>query len=270
MITSIVLGVGIGVLAQPQLIVRFMTVSDNRSLNRTVLIGGPFILLMTGVAFTVGALSNVYFYNTTGKLAQAAAGGNVDSIIPTFINSAMPDIFIILFMLVLLAAAMSTLSSLFHTMGSALGHDIWGHSDSKKSSMTTTQIGTVAMIIVSVVIAYLLPMSIIARATAMFFGLCASAFLPAFVMGLYSKRPSKEAAISSLLVGAGSWFIWTAFIHVKESAPLGISGLLFGKDALLGFPWIVVDPLIISLPLSTVALIVAYLWKRDNVKESAN
>ncbi len=40
-----------------------MTVKSDRELNRAVLVGGIFILMMTGVAFTVGALSNVYFYN---------------------------------------------------------------------------------------------------------------------------------------------------------------------------------------------------------------
>jgi SSS family solute:Na+ symporter len=74
--------------------------------------------------FTVGALSNVYFCNTTGKIALDAAGGNVDTIIPLFINGAMPDIFIVIFMLTLLAAAMSTLSALYHAMGTALVCDL--------------------------------------------------------------------------------------------------------------------------------------------------
>ncbi|KJR44112.1 Sodium/proline symporter [Desulfosporosinus sp. I2] len=64
-ISTLVLGVGIGVLAQPQLIVRYMTVKSGKELNRALAFGGVFILFMTGVAFTVGALSNVYFYETT-------------------------------------------------------------------------------------------------------------------------------------------------------------------------------------------------------------
>ena len=55
-ITTITLGVGIGVLAQPQLIVRFMTVKSKQELNRAVLIGGIFIVAMTGIVFIVGAL----------------------------------------------------------------------------------------------------------------------------------------------------------------------------------------------------------------------
>ncbi|MCQ6963897.1 hypothetical protein PV02_12640, partial [Methanolobus chelungpuianus] len=67
--------------------VRFMTVSNDRALNRAVLVGGPFILMMTGVAFTVGALSNVYFFEKLGVISVAAAGGNTDLIIPHYINS---------------------------------------------------------------------------------------------------------------------------------------------------------------------------------------
>ena len=73
-ISSIVLGVGIGVLAQPQLSVRFMTVKSDRELNRAIPVGGLFILLMTGVAFVIGPLSNVYFYERFGKIAVAQAG----------------------------------------------------------------------------------------------------------------------------------------------------------------------------------------------------
>jgi SSS family solute:Na+ symporter len=262
LITTIVLGVGIGVLAQPQLAVRFMTVKDSRSLHRAVLIGGPFILMMTGVAFTVGALTNVYFMENTGMLAVEAAGGNIDSVIPAYINASMPDAFVIVFMLALLAAAMSTLSSLFHTMGTSLGHDLWNFRNSGNPSLRATQTGCVLMIGVSVALAYIMPISIIARATAMFMGLCASAFLPAYALALYSNKPSKFAAKGSLIVGALTWFLWTAFVHVKESQPLGISHLLFGKDAILSMPWQVVDPLIIALPLSLLTLGALFIYEQ--------
>jgi len=107
--STIVLGVGIGVLAQPQLVVRYMTVKSNKELNRAILIGGVFILVTVGTPFIVGALSNVYFYQETGKIAIAVAGGNPDLVIPIFIRDAMPVWFGYIFMLVILSAAMSTL-----------------------------------------------------------------------------------------------------------------------------------------------------------------
>ncbi|MDV2482220.1 sodium:solute symporter family protein [Methanoculleus sp. Wushi-C6] len=266
LVTTLVLGVGIGVLAQPQLVVRFMTVKDNRSLNRAVLVGGPFILMMTGVAFTVGALTNVYFYRTEGVIAlQAATGGNIDTIFPNFINASMPDLFVVIFMLALLAAAMSTLSSLFHTMGTSLGFDVVRRTGAERPSMRLIQVATLVMIVISVVLAFIMPGSIIARATAMFMGLCASAFLPAYAHAMYSSRPSLRAAKMSLVAGAAVWFAWTAFVHIKESEPLGLSNLLFGVPAILPMPWQVVDPLVIALPLSAAALAVGWALDRHDV-----
>jgi SSS family solute:Na+ symporter len=255
-VTTLVLGVGIGVLAQPQLVVRFMTAKDNKALNRAVLVGGPFILMMTGVAFTVGALSNVYFYQTSGKIAIDAAGGNVDAIMPLFINSAMPDIFVVIFMLTLLAAAMSTLSALYHAMGTALVCDLWGRGRECALSMRAHQYGIVIMMVLSTILAFLLPISIIARATAMFMGLCACAFLPAFAIGVYAKAPSTKAALYSMVSGAVAWFLWTAFFHAAEAKPLGLCQAIFGKVTLLGAPWTAVDPIVIALPISMIVMIV--------------
>nr|WP_245249682.1 sodium:solute symporter family protein [Methanolinea mesophila] len=254
LITTLVLGVGIGVLAQPQLVVRFMTAKDNRSLNRAVLVGGPFILMMTGVAFTVGALTNVYFQQTMGQIAVAAAGGNVDSIMPLFINLAMPDWFVVLFMVTLLAAAMSTLSSLFHTMGTALICDIWGRGRGCALSLKANQIGVIVMIVVSVIVAFLMPGSIIAIATAMFMGLCASAFLPVFAVAVYCKKPDPTAAKVSLVLGAIAWFIWALFVNSRYAAVFGLSQAMLGTTSVLGYPWSAIDPLVIALPISALAI----------------
>jgi len=263
LVTTIVMGVGIGVLAQPQLSVRFLTAKDDRSLNRAIAVGGPFLLMMTGVAFTVGPLTNVWFWNNTGKIASVAAGGNADNIIPLYINSAMPELFVVMFLLVLLAAAMSTLSSIFHTLGTTAGYDLYKQITKKETpSKRITQIGMVIMILASVALALVMPSNIIARATAMFMGLCACAFLPTLTYGLYSKNPVALPAKLSLVVGAVSWFIWTVFVHTAEAKQLGICQALFGQVTLLGAPFNVIDPLIIGLPLATVALVIGILVTR--------
>jgi len=233
-----------------------MTAKDNKSLNRAVLIGGPFILMMTGVAFTVGALSNVYFFQTSGKIAIDAAGGNVDAVMPLFINMAMPDLFVVIFMLTLLSAAMSTLSALYHAMGTALICDLWGRGKECALSMRAHQYGIVVMMILSTLLAFVLPISIIARATAMFMGLCAAAFLPAFAIGVYARSPFTPAALCSMVSGAVIWFSWTAFFHAAESKPLGICQALFGKSSLIGQPWASIDPIVIALPVSVAVMIV--------------
>ena len=95
-----------------------MTVKSDREINRAVPIGGIFILLMTGVAFVVGALSNVMFFNATGQISIVAAGeAGIDGIIPAFLNAFTDPWFVTIFMVILMAAGMSTISSQFHAMG---------------------------------------------------------------------------------------------------------------------------------------------------------
>jgi solute:Na+ symporter, SSS family len=263
MISTIIMGVGIGVLAQPQLAVRFMTVKDDRSLKRAVAVGGPFLLMMTGVAFVVGALSNIYFYKTMGIISlQAVPDGNTDLIIPEFLNHAMPEMFVALFMLSLLSAAMSTAAAQFHTMGTAIGYDFYQQSLMKGKSRATvhvTRLGIASTILVSVILAYILPGSIIARTTAMFMGLCTSAFLPLFIGALFWKRTTRAGATASLVIGSLSSLFWLTFVHAKEAVPLGICQAIFGKETLLAGTWTVVDPIVIATPFSLLALVAVSL-----------
>ncbi len=68
-VSSLMLGVGIGVLAQPQLAVRFMTVKSGRELNRAILVGSIFIIATVGSAYMSGALSNAWFHDKFGMIS---------------------------------------------------------------------------------------------------------------------------------------------------------------------------------------------------------
>ncbi|MDD2237306.1 MAG: sodium:solute symporter family protein [Kiritimatiellae bacterium] len=351
MVSTIVLGVGIGVLAQPQLVVRFMTVKSRKSLNRAVVVGGVFILAMTGVAFVVGSLSNAYFHRNevipcqlvneqalldpgadgAGRLTPVALEasaetkarakafvsyrlpgeteenalryvlktpgmvirrgenggldqiephlisiarsitvgttmkGNTDTIVPIFVGSAMPKWFGIIFLMSLLSAAMSTLSSQFHTMGTAVGRDIFEQITHRHSrhSVLITRLGILVGLIAAITMGKLVRGNIIALATALFFGLCASSFLPMLLGGLFWKRMTRVGAISSILVGfLGSTF-WSVFINAKTAGGLGFCMALTGKATLIPSwaspTWAVVDPLIVSLPISLLVAVIVSL-----------
>ncbi len=260
MVTTLIMGVGIGVLAQPQLVVRFLTVRGARELNRAVIAGGLFILLVVGVAYIVGALTNVYFYDTAGLIAlQAATDGNIDTIVPLFINTAMPEWFSYVFMLTLLAAGMSTLSGQFHTIGSAVGHDLF-----QRPGIAINRLGILVTLAVTVVLCFVLPAGIVAVATATFFAICAATFLPTYVAALFWEKVTKQGALASMFAGlAGSVFMMT-FFHAREATAFGIAQALFGRPTLAGFPWTVIDPIVFSLPLSALVLVlVSYNTQRQ-------
>ncbi len=271
LVTTIVLGVGIGVLAQPQLAVRFMTVKSGMELNRAVLIGGVAITLLTGGAFTVGALANVYFFKDGGVIAFLASNKDVEQIIPAFIKQFMPFWVGDVFFVTLMAAAMSTASSQFHAMGTSVGRDIFesfSKDHSSSTSILATRIGIFLTLVFSVLLAYILPVyfeagiAIVARGTAIFMGLCAAAFLPMYVGGLYTTRITKHAAIWGGLVGFLVSLFWLVFVHKSEASALLICNAIFGRPHLFGdtrtgfILWAEVDALVVALPLSTLVTIV--------------
>jgi SSS family solute:Na+ symporter len=271
LVSTVVLGVGIGVLAQPQLVVRFMTVRSDRELNRGVIIGAVFIMLMTGVAFIVGALSNVFFLNATGKVAIAVAG-SPDNVIPLFIKDNLPDWYTAVFMITLLAAAMSTMSSQFHTMGSAVGHDIMEKGMGMKSArpVRVMRVAMLVAILITTLTAHFLPgffrdgATIIVNGTSLFFGLCAGSFLAIYGLGLYWQGVTRAGAIGGFLSGLLVSLLVLFFVFEKVSGPLGLSSLFFGVPSLAaGSPFKDIDPLVYAVPVSLlVTLAVSFFSKK--------
>ncbi len=269
LISTLICGVGIGVLAQPQLVVRFMTVKRDRELNRAIPIGGIFILAMTGIAFTVGNLTNVILYKAFGEIPISMAGGNIDKVIPLYVGKIMPSWFGSLFLLAMLAASMSTLSSQYHVGGTSLGRDFFekgiggGVIEHGEGTIFITRLGIALSIVLCIVLSLIFSPNIIAVATAIFFGLCGATFLPSFLFGLYWKRMTKAGAIFSVLGGFMVSIVWMGFFHAKGAHALGIANYLFGKPTLAGFPWTVIDAQFIGLPVSFALAVAVSLLTRQ-------
>jgi solute:Na+ symporter, SSS family len=123
-----------------------------------------------------------------------------------------------------------------------------------------TRVGICLAVVIAVVLGYILPANIIARGTAIFFGLCAASFLPMYTCGLFWRRTTRLGAISGLVVGVLAWLLWTVFMHKAEAVPLGIAKALLGRDMLITqMPWPVVDPIVIALPLAFLVTIAVSL-----------
>lgn len=265
--SSLVLGVGIGALAQPQLAVRFMTIKSNKELNKAVLIGSIFILVAVGTAYIVGPLSNVYFVEKYNEIAIVHAQGNADSIIPMFINDIMPTWFNYIFLLVIMSAGMSTLSSQFHAIGTSVGRDIFeegilkGKLKNNTSATLITRMGIVLALIITIIITLNMGVGVIARATAIFFGLMAAAFLAPYIASLYWKRLTRKGAIAGIVSGISTSIFCFIFLHEKEAAVFKIVEFFTNGEMTTLFPGIMkaVDPLVFGLPVSIIFTVVVSL-----------
>ncbi|MDR2846224.1 MAG: sodium:solute symporter family protein [Candidatus Methanoplasma sp.] len=292
-VSTFILGVGIGALTQPQLVVRFMSAKDDKMLNRSLIIGSIFMIVIVGAAYTMGPLSNVYFMQEHGQIAAQWVTEGTDFIIPTFVleifkDIPMGDMFVSLFLLSLICAAISTLSALMHTIGTAGGHDLYGlaregrkgkgidlgaigkglhrlvgNGKPETQSLRVNRMCTAIVLVLVVVYCYLMPSDIIAKATSLFMGMTAAALLPAFAHGLYSKRPRKDAAFASVVAGTVSYLLWALFINASSSVFLPIYQWIAGQKVIFMSSNIqYVDALLVALPISVITmLLVLYLKK---------
>ena len=276
-VTTFLLGVGVGALTQPQLTVRFMSAKSDKDLDKSLIIGSIFMLVIVGSAYTVGSLSNVYFQNEYGMTAFqyiSSIGLGTDFIIPQYIlevfhGMTFGDVFISLFLLSLVCAAISTISALMHTIGGAGGYDLYSvfirskGADKDSSDVNVNRICIVIVLVLVVVYCYLMPNDIIAKATSVFMGMTAAALLPAYLQALYSKNPDKPAALASIVTGTVSYLFFALFINKGMCIFLPVCEMLTGQavlypDSILAF----LDPLVISLPISIVTMAVFLLVKR--------
>ena len=277
-VTTFLLGVGIGALTQPQLAVRFMSAKNDRDLNKSLIVGSVFMLAIVGSAYTVGALSNVYFMDHYGMTAFeyiSQMGLGTDFIIPEYIlelfsTISFGDIFVSLFLLSLVCAAISTISALLHTIGAAGGYDLYtlwknkkGHMTGDSQSVNLNRVVIFLVMVLTVVYCYMMPNDIIAKATSVFMGITAAALLPAYFHGLYSKNPCRKAAITSMVVGTVVYLFFALFINSGTSIFLPICELLTGQSVL--FPDSILastDALVIALPASIIAMVIALVYFR--------
>jgi cation/acetate symporter len=125
-----------------------------------------------------------------------------------------------------LAAALSTAAGLLLAVGSAVSHDLYYRVINKTA--TEKQRLLVARIMIGVAIACagwfgIYPPAFVAQVVAFAFGLAASSLFPIILLGIFSTKISKEAAICGMLAG----IIFTA-IYIINNKFLGGANWFFG------------------------------------------
>lgn len=105
-----------------------------------------------------------------------------------------------------LAAALSTAAGLLLVISTSISHDLikkqFAPDISDKKELLIARLSAVLAVIVAGYFG-INPPGFVASVVALAFGLAASSFFPAIVMGIFSKRMNREGAISGMIAGLG-------------------------------------------------------------------
>jgi cation/acetate symporter len=122
-----------------------------------------------------------------------------------------------------LAAALSTAAGLLLVISTAIAHDLL--KKGFRPNITEKQELHVARIAAGVAVCIagyfgIDPPAYVAQVVAFAFGLAASSFFPAILMGIFSQRMNKAGAVTGMIVGilfTGAYIVWFAFIDPDQN-----------------------------------------------------
>jgi cation/acetate symporter len=123
-----------------------------------------------------------------------------------------------------LAAALSTAAGLLLVISTSISHDLLKNylrpNISEKGELFAARVA-IAVAVLAAGLAGLNPPGFVAQVVALAFGLAASSFFPAIILGIFDKRMNREGAMSGMIVG----ILFTATYIIYFKPQLGGSGL---------------------------------------------
>ncbi len=233
---GVVVLTSLGTWGLPQMVGKFYAIKDEGAIKKGTIISTVFAVIVAGGCYFLGGFGRLYS-------AQVAPDGGTpayDAIIPAMLNSVEDALgnggawLIGLVLILVLAASMSTLSSLAMTSASTITLDLIAPLSKKdkgeKSPLLVMRVLIAASIVVAAAIAILVVSNkevasklYISDLMGVSWGALAGCFLAPFLYGLYWKKVSRAAVWASFATGLGitmTQFVLNAVCKITFENPV--------------------------------------------------
>lgn len=228
--------IGLGFMGSPQIFVRFMSIKDEREINKGRWVAVVYTFLTDTAAITIGILGR-YLFTDIGTDPETVLGNNGQDVLIHMVEHVLPLVFIGLYIAVVLAAIMSTIDSLLVVASSAVVRDFYQQifrPESVHQNLTSfSRVVTLAMALAALGIALLVAVTTPGRTIFWFviFGWSgiAATFCPMMILSLFWNGYTEKGAIASMITG----FLCVPLFKFAAPALPGI-GPYFERIAELG------------------------------------
>lgn len=197
---GVVMLTSLGTWGLPQMIHKFYTIKDEKSIKTGTIVSTVFAIVVAGGCYFLGGFGRIFVTNE--EFAQIGS----DGIIPKMLEN-LPELLLGIVVVLVLSASMSTLSSLVITSSSTLTLDLIkpamkGKLDEKKQLLVMRAL--IAIFLALSVIIALNKNALISDLMGYSWGALAGAFLAPFMYGLFWKGVTKAAVYTSFAIGVGT------------------------------------------------------------------
>lgn len=215
---SLVIMTSLGSWGLPQMVHKFYAIKSASAVRIGTIISTLFAVVVAGGAYFSGTFSRVILGNQPPMTGGAA---DLDMVMPTILVEAVPQALLGLIVVLVLAASMSTLTSVVLASSSTIALDMVKGAIKPNISQKSTQALMRALcgvfIILSLVLAFQKNAAIL---TLMSFswGTVAGALLPPYLYGLYWKGATRAGAWASIICALGVSLVSAAVVGFDASS----------------------------------------------------
>ena len=207
---ALVMITSFGPWALPQMVQKFYSIRSKADVTRAMTIASVFALFMAFGAYYSGALTHLFYGAKLPAELVGPKGPIWDKIMPHFITTAgLPGSLVLIIVLMVFSASMSSLSSLVLVSSSAIAIDLYGafvnrHANPKQT-MGLLRVLCAVFVGCSLFIALKKP-TVIVNLMIMSWGTLLGVFLAPYIFGLFWKRTTKAGVYAGILSGLASAF----------------------------------------------------------------
>ena len=221
-----VLMTSFGTWGLPQMIHKYYGIRDNHEVKRGTVISTFFALVVAGGGYFIGSLAHLFFRSLND--IPGAGAGKTDYLIPNMLKmSQISDILIGIILVLLIAASVSTLSSITITATSTFTMDFLAPVVMKTTDKVREAKATKLLCVVFVALSYIIANSNTPILDMMSYswGIISGSFLAPYALTLYYKKINRQGAWAGVISGFAAALppVVCKLLSIDASLPL------FGK-----------------------------------------
>ncbi len=202
------LAIGLGFLGSPQVFVRLIAIRSNGQIHRGKWVALLFTILVDFSAVSIGILGR-YLFTEAGVQPDAVLGNGAQNVLPEMVEYTFPPWIVGLYVAAVLAAIMSTVSSLLVMAAGSLTHDLYGRlfNPGLGDAAAATLCRRVTLAMAALALSLAITISVLSPQRTIFwfviFGWSgiAATFCPMIILSLFWSGFTERAAIASMVAG---------------------------------------------------------------------
>lgn len=247
---------GLGYFGMPHILVRFMSIANPAEVKGSRRIAMAWVFISLGAAVVIGLVGHLFLQQHPDVVLDDPEKIFMVMINTIFANTVIAKFFAGILLSAIMAAIMSTADSQLLVSASAFTNDIYKKLINKNASNTElVALSRISVAVVAIIAAIMASnnesefFKVVMKMVSFAWGGFGAAFGPVILLALFWRRVNLAGAVSGMVVGATTCFVWKFVLAAKYAACCPVFGVYeLAPGFILSLATIIVVSLLTKAP----------------------